>query len=94
MNNPQCRTDPGARGGFGSAVAEWARAAILPGSGLEVPVLAAATGVGPFGTDFRHGRAEPQFAPVVGRFFPLACRVVPHERRHDDDGCMGRSRNR
>jgi hypothetical protein len=30
----RCRTDPGARGGFGLAVGGWARAAILPGLGL------------------------------------------------------------
>ena len=64
-------------------------------AGFEVPLLAACDVVGPFGARLGRGSAEPQFSPVVGRFFPFASVVIPNERREGDvvlaeiDGLFG-----
>ena len=54
------------------------------GARFEVPVLAAGAVVGPFDAYLGCGRAESQFAPVVGGFLPFARNVIPYECREGD----------
>jgi hypothetical protein len=64
-------------------------------AGFQVPLFAPRAIIGPFCAHLGRCRAEPQFAPVIGRFFEVARGFVEHERRKGEvvdcqaDGFLG-----